>query len=88
MFFATKRFILITGVSFLREEYGGKSNKDVVTMYSKEWRVRESIVRVREKDKDVQALLESVGFHILEEGQDGDLEEPDCEGPLLIMGRH
>lgn len=69
-------------------EHGGQHNKEVVTMYSKEWRVRESIVRVREEDEDLRAMLESVGFHILEEGQDGELEEPDGEGPFVIMGRH
>ena len=69
-------------------DHGGERNYHVVTMSSREWKVRESVVRVREADKDFQAKLERIGFHVLEDEYDAGLVEAAPEkGPFLVMGR-
>jgi hypothetical protein len=57
-------------------------------MKNTEWRVRESIIRVRESDTLLQAELEKIGFHILEDGQDSELPNaPEAVGPFVVIGR-
>jgi hypothetical protein len=56
-------------------------------MYDREWRVRESVIRVRAEDKEFQAQLENIGFHVLEDGYVADLVEASDGGPFLVMGR-
>ena len=70
-------------------EHGGPPNNDVVTMYSREWRVRVSIVRVRTKDLGLQAKLRKIGYGVLEDGLDKGLVAASVgAGPFVVMGRN
>jgi hypothetical protein len=69
-------------------DHGGELNNDVVTMYSKDWRVRESIIRVRSSDSSFQAKLEKIGFCVLQDEYDDELPiAPADLGPFVVMGR-
>lgn len=59
-------------------------NNEVVTIYTKDWKVRESIVVVQEDNTDLQEELETIGFHILEAQKCGF----NCSENAVVMGRH
>lgn len=59
-------------------------NKEVVTIYSSEWKVRETLTLVRKEDMSLQEELENIGFHILQSNQ----RDFNPKQGAVVMGRH
>jgi hypothetical protein len=59
-------------------------NEEVVTIYTTEWKVRETLVLVREEDTSLQEALGNIGFHILQSNQ----RDFNPKEGGVVMGRH